>query len=246
MINTLIFDLDGTLVQTEQLKAQAYTQVIQDLAEPRPAAGDVLEAYREVVGLTRREVARHLESRFNLSAVLHPIQREMGLPTTWQTLAQLRIRAYQALIRQPGFLRQHQWPFTRALLESAKASHCRVALATMSHCEDALFVLRALGLQDAFDFIATRDDISHGKPNPEIYQLVAEELQVDATSCLVIEDSLNGVKAALAAGMDVVAVATPLTGHTLHAAGILPATQIVDRPAHLAETVSRRIARAQD
>jgi len=63
---------------------------------------------------------------------------------------------------------------------------------------------------------------------------------------LVIEDSLNGVKAALAAGMDVVAVATPLTGRALHVAGILPATQIVDQPAHLAETVSRRLARAQD
>jgi len=94
-------------------------------------------------------------------------------------------------------------------------------------------VLRLLNLEEQFDFVATRDDVTSGKPDPEIYTLVARELDVPAGQCLVIEDSLNGVKAALAAGMPCLAVTTDFTSVQVHAGGLLDPRWIVDEPGDL-------------
>jgi len=68
---------------------------------------------------------------------------------------------------------------------------------------------------------------------PEIYTLVARELDVPAEQCLVIEDSLNGVKAALAAGMFCLAVTTDFTSAQVHAGGLLDPRWIIDEPGEL-------------
>ena len=81
----------------------------------------------------------------------------------------------------------------------------------MSYYKQVRRVLEVLGLADAFDFVASRDDVENGKLDPEIYLLVAREPGVSPADCLVIEDSPAGVKAALAAGMSVAAVSTPFT-----------------------------------
>ena len=112
----------------------------------------------------------------------------------------------------------------------------------MSHCSQTQRVLKLVGLSHAFDFVATRDDVEHGKPDPEIYLLVARELEVLPHECLVVEDSPAGVKAALNAGMYVVAVSTPLTGDLLHASGLLAPEHIVDDPSLLRPTVTHVIA----
>jgi len=96
-------------------------------------------------------------------------------------------------------------------------------------------------LADAFDFVATRDDVERGKPDPEIYQLVARELDVPPAECLVIEDSPSGVKAALAAGMWCVAVTTPFTRQRIHAKGLLDERWIVDDPDTLPDVVQQMV-----
>ena len=90
--------------------------------------------------------------------------------------------------------------------------------------------------------MASRDDVEHGKPDPEMYLLVAGELGIPPQECLVVEDSPTGVEAALAAGMDVVAVSTPFTQKRLHESGLIPAEHIVDDPALLPEVVAHVIA----
>ena len=89
---------------------------------------------------------------------------------------------------------------------------------------------------------ASRDDVEHGKPDPEIYCLVANVLGVPPEECLVIEDSPTGVKAGLAAGMDVVAVSTPFTRQRLHESGLLPPGHIVDDPSALPGIVAHVVA----
>jgi beta-phosphoglucomutase len=147
------------------------------------------------------------------------------------------------MLADPQALRDNQWPHNMALLQTARQAGCKVGLATMSRCPQAQRVLEILDLGDAFDFVATRDDVEHGKPDPEIYQLVAREVGVAASECLVIEDSPAGVKAALSAGMHVVAVSTPFTREALRRASLLPAEQIVDDPADLVQAVERVISR---
>src|SRR5207237_6503102 len=131
------------------------------------------------------------------------------------------------------------------LLHELRRLGCRIALATMSYRNQVKRVLEALDLSDAFDFIASRDDVGQGKADPEIYLLVARVLEVLPTECLVIEDSPAGVKAALAAGMTVVAVSTPLTRQRLHTSGLLPPQHIVDNPTLLPTVVAHVITHHQ-
>ena len=102
-------------------------------------------------------------------------------------------------------------------------------------------VLKILNLTDVFDFVASRDDVENGKPDPEIYLLVAKELGVSPFECLVIEDSPAGVEAGLNAGMNVVAVSTPFTHTRLHQSGLLTAAYIVDDPNSLQSVVAKLV-----
>jgi beta-phosphoglucomutase-like phosphatase (HAD superfamily) len=67
-------------------------------------------------------------------------------------------------------------------------------------------LLRQSGLSDAFDVVVHGGDATKGKPDPEIFLIAAARLGLDASECLVLEDSENGVRAACAAGMSVVMI----------------------------------------
>lgn len=162
---------------------------------------------------------------------------EFGVSAAWQAYVQLRLVHYRAFLNDPQVLQEHRWPHTLALLEQAQTLECKLALATMSRCEQVVQVLRALDIEGSFDFVASRDDVEQGKPAPEIYALVARELDVRPDHTLVVEDSVAGVQAALAASMHVVAVATPFSGRLLHEAGLLPTSHVVDDPAELPDVV---------
>jgi beta-phosphoglucomutase-like phosphatase (HAD superfamily) len=92
-----------------------------------------------------------------------------------------------------------------------------------------------------FDFVASRDDVEQGKPDPEIYLLVAQELAIAPEACLVIEDSPSGVETALAAGMHCLAVTTPFTKEAIHTLNLLPASPIVDEPDQLTSAAAQII-----
>lgn len=242
MIRAMIFDLDGTLVQTERLKALSYARAAIELCPRDLCEAEVLEAFKEVVGLSRREVAMALVERFGLEDAAQGRMAEFGVSAPWQAFVQVRLRIYEDMLADPEMLRRNQWPHNMALLQEARRTRCKLGLATMSYCAQVQRVLEILDLTGAFDFVASRDDVEHGKPDPEIYLLVARELGVSPDECLVIEDSLTGVKAALAAGMDVVAVSTPFTRQRLHEADLLPPGHIVDDPSTLPDAVAHVIA----
>lgn len=241
MISSLIFDLDGTLVQTEKLKALSYAKAAKELCPTTIDEAVVIEAFKDVVGLSRKEVATNLVERFNLTEKATARMAEFGVTSAWQAFVQVRLRYYEALIADPAVILDNQWEHNVALLAAARASCQHVALATMSHCKQASRVLSILGLDTAFDFVATRDDVEHGKPNPEIYLLVAAELGVDPSACLVIEDSPSGVQAAVNAGMHVLAVATPFTRERLYADRVISAENIINNPADVIPAAQRII-----
>jgi len=245
MIEAVIFDLDGTLVETEQLKALSYAHAAVELRPGDLAEAEVVEFFKEVVGRSRREVALALIERFDLTAAARERMAEFGVDTPWQALIQHRLRIYEAMLFDPELLLSYQWPHNVALLREARRMGCRTGLATMSYCPQVRRVLEVLQLTTAFDFVASRDDVELGKPDPEIYLLVARELDVPPAECLVVEDSVTGVQAALAAGMSVVAVSTPLTRAKLHTSMVLPDGHIVDDPARLPAVVAHVVAHHQ-
>ncbi|MFB6285315.1 MAG: HAD family hydrolase [Candidatus Bipolaricaulia bacterium] len=245
MIETMIFDLDGTLVQTEKLKAQSYARAAVWLCPGTVTEAEVLEAFKDVVGRSRREVAMALMERFNLHEAARVRMDEYGVDAPWQAFLQARLDIYEDMITDATILRENQWPHNRDLLEQAREDCRQVALATMSHCERANQILEVLDLSDAFDFVATRDDVDNGKPDPEIYRLVAEELDVAPEDCLVVEDSPSGVQAAVDADMHVVAVATPFSADELAKLETLDPRWIVHDPDDLLTVVQTKLDEAK-
>ena len=246
MIRAMIFDLDGTLVQTERLKALSYARATAELCPHEVSEGQVIEAFKHVVGLARQEVAQTLVDRFELQEKAAERMAEFGVSTPWQAFIQVRLQHYESMLADPQVLLNNRWSHNLALLEEARKAQCQTGLATMSSCRQAQRVLEILSLREDFDFVATRDDVNQGKPNPEIYNLVASELGVPAEQCLVIEDSPAGVQAALAAGMWCIAVTTPFTKTAIHKQKLLDERWVVDEGDKLLMVVQDMLAEREN
>lgn len=242
LIQAMMFDLDGTLVQSEKLKGMSYAIAVQRLRHlPGPDLRAV-EAYRGIVGASREEASRHIVERLGLEADLRPLTAQYGVREPWEVLVEMRKDIYAQMVADPDVIRQNQWPHMVALLRIAKDEFCRTALATMSHREEAMRVLRALDLERSLDLVLTVEDVRRPKPDPEIYLLAGKRLKVSPSECLVLEDSPAGVQAGVAAGMNVVAFATPFTAAGLHKARLVKECFVVHSPDELIEVVRRRIA----
>ena len=81
-----------------------------------------------------------------------------------------------------------------------------MAIASSAHPDVIAAAIDALGLRDVLRAIVSSDEVPHGKPEPDVYLVAAERLGVDPARCLVVEDSINGVRAGKAAGAFVVLV----------------------------------------
>ena len=199
MIRAIIFDLDGTLVQSERLKALSYAMAVQNLRglpEPDPRT---IDAYREIVGASREVASRHIMGSLGLEADLRPLMAQYGAPGAEGVLTAMRTAIYDEMVADPQVIRDNQWPHAVGLLRVARDTFCRTALATMSYRKEVLHVLRALALEESLDLVLTREDVREPKPDPEIYLLAARKLEVPPEECLVLEDSPNGVRAGVAA-----------------------------------------------
>ena len=242
MIKAMMFDMDGVLVQNEKLKALSVAMAVQrlrGLPEPDPAG---IEAYRDMVGASREVVSRHIVDKLGLESDLRPLLAEYGTSETWEVLGNMRRAIYDEMVADPQVVRDNQWPHTVALLRVAKENNCRTGLATLSARTEAIHFVRSLDLEGSLDVVLAREDVQNAKPDPEIYLLAAQKLEVQPQDCLVIEDSPNGVRAGVAAGMNVVAFGTPFTIANLHSANVVEHQWIVHDPEKLVEVVNERIA----
>lgn len=241
MIRAMIFDMDGTLVQTERLKSISYARAVQDLCPYPVTIEEVQEVYKEVVGRSREEVATTLVERFKLEPKARARMADFEVQHPWQAFVHVRLDHYQDFISNPDILRENQWTHNVELLHTARNNNCKTALATTSHCDIVWQVLRALSLEDQFEVVLAREDVEYTKPNPEIYQLAGRLLETPAEDCLVIEDSPSGVEAAITAGMKCIAVTTPFTLEHLHGSNLLDPQWIVEDPGSLLQVVERLI-----
>ena len=104
-------------------------------------------------------------------------------------------------------------PGVRELLDLARDRGIRVGIGTGNTQENLERRLGRNGVFDRFDVIVTRSEVERGKPYPDIYLEVARRLGVEPEECLVLEDSVPGCEAAIAAGMHVVACPSVVTAH---------------------------------
>ena len=215
MIKAIIFDLDGTLVQTEVLKARSYAKAAVEL-DPSLTEEEVFEAFKDFVGLSRKEVAKGLLNRFNLGEAASKKMQEFEVAKPWQAFVDIRMDTYFKMISDPVILKENLCPYNLALLKWAREQGYPTALGTMSHRREAYRVLDVLDIRTEFDVISTIQDVEHGKPDPEIYNLMLEELRISSNEGLAVEDSSSGIKAALAANVSCIAVPSDFTKEGVH------------------------------
>jgi HAD superfamily hydrolase (TIGR01509 family) len=185
----VVFDMDGVLVDSEPLHFVAMNT----------ALGTVGESIEEA------EFNQFLGTTTDLTLTTLIRRRQLSI-----TLAELLPR-YDAALLAALAVPHPPEPGVVDLLASCRRLALRVGLASSSRQLWIAATLRALDLVDAFDVLVGGDDVTRGKPDPEIYLRAASALEVAPTACLAIEDSPNGVRSAAAAGMRVLGVRTSRT-----------------------------------
>jgi len=181
----VIFDMDGLMLDTEPLAARAWTL----------AAAEVGVAFHAAV--TSRLVGRNFADCRALLLAHHgdgyPVDQLMR---TWHV-------AYDAIVEDEGIALK---PGLIELLAWLEAERIDKAVATSTRRSRAQAKLTQTALADHFAVLVGGDEIAHGKPAPDTFALAAERLAVEASACIVLEDSEPGVLGALAAGMTPIVV----------------------------------------
>ncbi len=181
-----IFDMDGTLVDNMRFHGAAWQQM---LAENGIEA-DAQEFLVKTAGKTNREIIPNFFADADEAQLL-----EFGLrkETIYRELFLPERRAIDGVIE---------------FLEKSKELGVKMAVATAAPTVNMEFILDGLDLRRFFTVITTAADVSHGKPNPEVFLKSAKKLDVEPENCLVFEDAFNGFEAAHRAGMKSIGIAT--------------------------------------
>jgi HAD superfamily hydrolase (TIGR01509 family) len=187
----IVFDMDGVLLDSEPLHYAALRSVLG--AEGVTYSSTENE---EFIGSTVEHLFSTLMRRYTL-------RRSMPEYIDLYDAAVLNVLATP---RAPA-------AGVQELLTAADKLGVRLALASSSRRAWIDATLRAIGLPTTFEVIVSGDDVTRGKPDPEIYLQAAARLGLKADRCLAIEDAPNGVLSARRAGMPVIGVRTPYTSH---------------------------------
>jgi len=129
-----------------------------------------------------------------------------------------KLEYFADFISQNGI---HPVPFAVKLLQQLQQYNLKIALATSSRREKMKMVLKLTGLFPYFEVIVTGEEVKRSKPAPDIFFKTAKKLGLPANQCLVIEDAVNGVKAAKNAGMKCIAITTTHSAQMLQHADLI-------------------------
>lgn len=236
MLQAFIFDLDGTIIDTEKLKAQSYGSAIDELTKGKISVQDVQKDFVNYVGSSRKTVLSKLVNDYY--EALKSATHESDKQKLSSMILQKRLVIYNRLIIDPTVIRQNVF---RDIYETIRKLHQAkkpLALATMSENYHTYKILQVTRLNGIFDVVLTSNDVENGKPDPEIYLKAGEKLNVSPDTCLVFEDSLNGIEAALHAGMQVIGIPNKLTEKQVLESNLLDKEHLVINHKGLMEKVN--------
>ena len=208
----VVFDLDGTLVDNMPLHAQAFAR----FAEAHSLPSLTMDLRRRIDGKRNSEIFPML------------FEREMGMEEILQ-FEEEKEGAYRQLSR--GRLVPVRGALT--LLARLEAHGIGVAVATSAPLKNVMHTFAETGLDARVTIIARGDEVTRGKPFPDVFALAAQRLQVPADECLAFEDAPIGVAAAVAAGMTCIGVATTFSEEQFNAQIPAPHAVVADYEAFL-------------
>ena len=202
-IQAVVFDLDGLMFDTEALFFRVSSEVLESRGKRFTP-----EIMRALIGRRSAEVAHVLKAMTGLE---EPVERLQ---------AEVKERFYAEMDTAV-----HPTPGLFVLLDRLRHRGLPLAVATSSSRSYADRLLVRHGLRDRFAFVLASEDVTRGKPDPQIYRLAAERFGVPPQALLVLEDSPAGLAAAVGAG----AVAVGVPHEHSPAAGLTAAVLVVPR-----------------
>lgn len=190
----LLFDLDGTLVESDSLHRAVFAEMFAARGRPFDAAF----------------YAAEIQGRHNTDLFAEHFPGEDGVALAAHKEATFRARLPGDWAAMPG---------VAGVLARARAAGWALAVVTNAPRANADAMLRALGLHAAFDTVVLAEDCSRPKPDPAPYRAAMQRLGVDPSVCVAFEDSRSGLAAAVASGAATIGIATALAPADLAAAG---------------------------
>lgn len=208
----VIFDWDGVVIDSSSQHERSWELLAAEISKPLPPG--------------------HFKLGFGQKneLIIPEILHWATLPQEIKTLADRKESLYRALVRESGV---HILPGARELLAALRDQNIPAAVGSSTPRENLNTIFAATGLDQYFTAIVCGDDVTHGKPAPDIFLLAAEKLHLAPADCLVIEDAHVGIEAARRARIPVLAVATTNPLQDLHLATAALPSLAGSTPAHL-------------
>lgn len=183
-IEALIFDMDGTLVDSMGIWKEIDIEYLAMFGHELPS-----DLQKCIEGMCFHDTAVYMQKRFNIPQTLEEMK------DTWNEMALYKYRNEVKL--KPG---------AENFLKSAREQGIKLAIATSNSRVLTEAVLEARDIDKYFDYVLTGCDSLKSKPDPEVYLTAAAKINVEPSKCVVFEDIVPGIMAGKNAGMKVVAV----------------------------------------
>ncbi|KAA8525935.1 hypothetical protein F0562_007965 [Nyssa sinensis] len=195
-IEAVLFDIDGTLCDSDPLHYYAYREILQEIG------------FNGGVPITEEFFVENMSGKHNedTAAFLFPDDHQKGLKFFDDKEAMYLRLAKEQLKPMNGLYKLKKWIEDRGLKRAAVSNAPRL---------NAELMISLLGLSDFFDSVILGSDCEHFKPFPDPYLKALEVLKVSKDHTFICEDSVSGIKAGVAAGMPVVGLATRNPEHLL-------------------------------
>jgi HAD superfamily hydrolase (TIGR01509 family) len=179
----VVFDLDGVLIESEQVWDSAREELVRE----RGGTWDE-RATTDMMGMSSTEWSSYMHDR-------------LGVP---MTPAEIN----DDVVRRVAAKYEEHLPLLPQAVETVRelGTHWSLGVASSSNRPIIELVLDRMGVADCFAAVVSSEEVANGKPAPDVYLAAARELEVDQTKCAAVEDSTNGIKSAVAAGMRTIAV----------------------------------------
>jgi beta-phosphoglucomutase family hydrolase len=193
----VIFDWDGVVIDSSAQHERSWEILAKEISKPLP------EGHFKLGFGKKNQVI--------IPGILQWASEEKEV----QQLADRKEEIYRELVNQSGV---HILPGARELLAALREEGIPAAVGSSTPRGNLNAIFAATGLDEYFEAVVCGDDVTNGKPSPDVFLLAAHKLGLSAADCLVIEDAHAGIEAALRAGMRVRAVATTNPLPDLHEA----------------------------